>query len=243
MRDDRVLKLGEHELETPIICASIIGKDLNLMDDRIEKALEQGVGMIELRLDKLRDSSGWRELLCKGVPTIVTNRAGREGGNFEGKESERVERLFEAIDEGVACIDIELSTPREQLDEVLSAARANSTSVILSFHNFEEVPPIEDLIETARQMEELDCGVAKLIGFTKNFRDGMRMLDFLLEVSEEVKVPVISFAMGRAGKFTRVMAPLFGSPIVYASVEEAAAPGQVDVVTMKGFLETIGSES
>ncbi|MBS3815058.1 MAG: type I 3-dehydroquinate dehydratase, partial [Hadesarchaea archaeon] len=181
----------------------------------------------------------WKELLPEGTPVIITNRAEREGGHFEGTESERIEILLNAINQGVACVDIELSTPQKQINKILNAAKDTDTSVITSFHDFEDIPPIEELIETAQRMEELEGSIGKIIGFTKNFRNGMKILDFLLRVPEEVDIPIISFAMGKAGRYTRIMSALFGSPIVYAAVEEKTAPGQFDVKTTRSLLEVI----
>ncbi len=238
-----MLKLGKHELPTPAICGSVISEDLDAMSTGVDRALEQGADLVELRLDKLRDSEGWQRLLREDLPMIVTNRAEREGGHFKGEESERIGPLLGAIGQGVACVDLELSTPKGQLDEVLEAAKKSGTSVLISHHDFEGVPPVEELIEIARRMTEAGCDIAKLVGFAEHPRDALGMLDFIVRAPDAVDVPVVAFAMGEAGKFSRVIAPFFGSPLVYAAVDEAAAPGQLDVATMRGLLGGVkGSE-
>ncbi|MEA1904836.1 MAG: type I 3-dehydroquinate dehydratase, partial [Candidatus Hadarchaeota archaeon] len=141
MRDDVVLKIGGHEMRSPVVCGSVIGEDLKTMNAAVTRALDQGADLIELRLDGLRDLSGWQRLLREDVPTMVTNRAEREGGHFRGEEDERIKTLLEGISEGAACIDLELSTPQEQLEEVVRAAKEHGTSVIISHHDFEKVPP------------------------------------------------------------------------------------------------------
>jgi 3-dehydroquinate dehydratase-1 len=45
--------------------------------------------------------------------------------------------------------------------------------------------------------------------------------------------------MGEAGRLSRIAAPLFGSPIVYAAAGEATAPGQFDVTTTKRLLHEL----
>jgi 3-dehydroquinate dehydratase-1 len=240
LRDDVVLKIGGHELRSPVVCGAVIGEDFNTMNAAITRALDQGADLIEMRLDGLRDLSGWRRLLREDVPTIVTNRAEREGGHFRGEEDERIKPLLEGISEGVDCIDLELSTPQEQLEEVVGAAKKHGTSVMMSHHDFEKVPPPESMVAIARQMVEAGCDIAKLIGFAKRPRDALAMLDFLVQVPDSVDVPVIAFAMGEAGKFSRVTAPLFGSPIVYAAAAEVTAPGQFDVATARRLLDELG---
>lgn len=233
------MRLGKFEIQTPAVCASIIANKVSSMKSMIDKALKQGADVVELRLDKLQDTGGWQELLREEIPIIVTNRAKREGGYFKGKESERIEFLSEAIDKEVACVDIELLTTRKLLNKVLSAARDGNTNVIISFHDLEKTPPIKNLIETSRQMEGMGCDIAKVVGHAKDFREGLRTLDFLLRVTEEVDVPVVSFAMGDAGRFTRIATPFFGSPLIYAGVDEKAAPGQFDLVTTKDLLRKL----
>lgn len=234
-----MLKLGRHNLDTPVVCASVIAEDLDLMEKNVDRALERNADAIELRLDKLHDLSGWKRLLRPGVPTIVTNRAEREGGHFRGEEGERIGHLLEAIDEGVASVDVEFSTPKKHLSKILESARMSDTSVLVSHHNFDEVPPIEVLMETARSMARTRCDLVKLVGFAKESRDVLRILDFLLNAREEVDVPVISWAMGETGRFTRIAAPFFGSPFIYASADEKAAPGQFDVATIKDLLRKV----
>ncbi len=237
-----MLKLGKHKLPAPAICGSVIAEDLGVMNAAVDRALRQGADLIELRLDKLRDLGEWQRLLREDVPMIVTNRADREGGHFGGEERERIKPLLEAIAQGAACVDLELSTSKEQLDEVLRSAKKAGTSVMISHHDFNRVPPVEALIEVARQMAKVGCDMAKLVGFAKEPRDALRMLDFLVHAPNTVDVPVVAFAMGEAGRFSRIAAPFFGSPIAYAAADEAAAPGQFDVPTMRQLMDNLGTK-
>jgi 3-dehydroquinate dehydratase-1 len=43
--------------------------------------------------------------------------------------------------------------------------------------------------------------------------------------------------MGKLGIYTRVVAPLFGSPITYASLDDVIAPGQLDIKTTREILD------
>lgn len=241
LRDDFVIQLGKENIQTPAICASVISNDPNSMKDNLEKALAEGADIVELRLDKLEDLSGWESLLQGDVPTIVTNRPEGEGGYFQGNENERIEVLLEAIKIGASFIDVELSTSNKKLDQVLETAEKGDTSVMLSFHDFEGVPSTQELLNKADQMVEAGCDLAKIIGFAKKYKDSLKMLDFLIKASEKIEIPVVAFAMGEKGKFTRVTAPLLGSPITYASIEEKAAPGQLDISTVRSILENYTS--
>jgi 3-dehydroquinate dehydratase-1 len=210
------------------------------MEAGVAKALEQGADLIELRLDGLRDLSGWQKLLRADIPIILTNRAECEGGHFKGDERSRVKPLLDGIAEGVACVDIEFSTLKQHLDEVSKAAKQKGTSVLVSYHDFSTTPPVDALIDIARRMADTGCDLVKIITFAKEPRDALRVLDFLAEVQNVVTIPVVAFAMGDVGKLSRIAAPLLGSPIVYAAAAEVTAPGQFDVVTAKRLMRELG---
>jgi len=89
-------------------------------------------------------------------------------------------------------------------------------------------------------MADVGCDIAKIITFAKTPRDVLTILDFLTQVPDSVAVPVIAFTMGEAGRLSRIAAPLFGSPIVYAAADEATAPGQFDIETTKRLLHEFG---
>ncbi len=232
-----MLEIGRHEIRTPAVCASILHEDLDSMESGAEKAMARGVDLIELRLDKLEDSKGWEKLLHRDVPMIVTNRAKEEGGHFKGEERDRIRLLIEAIEAGATCIDIELSTAEDLRNEVLRKADKGETSTILSFHEFENVPPIKDLMKKGRKMEKVGCDFGKIIGFSNNSQEAVKMLDFLIQSSEDLEIPLIAFAMGGKGKFTRLASTLLGSPFTYASMDEKTAPGQLSVSEVRGVLE------
>lgn len=231
--------LGGYRLRAPAICGSVISDDPEGMVAGVERALEQGVDLIELRLDGLRGPVDWEELLRHNLPTIVTNRPEREGGKHKGTEQARIVPLIEGLEHGAACVDIELSTPRRLLKEVASAARQRGAAVLLSHHNLSATPTSRALLGVARRMKRAGCDIAKIVTFAREPRDCLRVFDLLVR-AQNLGVEMVSFAMGEAGRPSRILAPLFGSRIVYAAVGEATAPGQFDVPTTKRLLQDLG---
>lgn len=238
-----MVQIGEREITTPAICASVIGKKITDLERGSDKALEKSADIIEFRMDKLEDFTDLDSLLSSNLPSIVTNRSVKEGGHFDGGERERIQVLLDAIEKGVSCVDIELSSSRELIEEVIKTAENYETSVILSHHNFEEVPSLEELQEKVREMNNYDYDFGKIIGFSNKYKDSIRMLKFLIQSLEKEKNhKIIAFAMGDKGEFTRITAPLLGSPIAYASVEEETAPGQLSVTDLREILDKYRSE-
>lgn len=235
-----MLRLGRHRLRTPAICGSLAGEDAKAMADAAERAVEQGADLIELRLDLMREPEGWQELLGAQVPIILTNRPRGEGGSFKGDEDERAKPLLEGINLGADCVDIELSTPRRLARRIVSKAKREGATVLMSYHNPEMTPPLSELMRIARRMSGAGCDIAKLVAFAKGPGDALRMLEFLVKARAELSTPVVAFAMGDLGRASRIVAPLLGSPIVYAAVDGRTAPGQLDVSTARLLLEKLG---
>ncbi len=233
------LRLGEHKLLTPAICGAVMAEKVDEMKAGVAKAIEQGADLVELRVDGLHDQACWEELLPVKVPVILTNRPEPEGGGFRGDENKRIEVLLQGIARGVSCIDIELSTPEPLRERVVSQAKKSGVAVIMSYHDFSITPSIEVMIGTAKRLAGAGCDIAKIVALAEDTEDALRMLDFLAQVQDEVAVPIIAFAMGDAGKITRIAAPMLGSPIVYAAAGKTTAPGQLDVATMTHLLHEL----
>ena len=227
------LKFGRHRLRTPAVCGCVIGENLDEMREGVSRAVKQGADLIELRIDGLRGKIVWDELLQKDLPTMLANHPEREGGSFKGGEEDRVGLLLEGIERGVSCVDIELSTPKKLRDQVVSEAKKSGVTVLMSYHNISKTPPAESLMKVAKDLEGAGCDMAKIVTFAETPDDGLRMLDFLVRAQKEVAAPIIAFAMGDSGRITRFVAPIFGSPIIYATAWKKTGPGQLDVATMK----------
>lgn len=227
------VRLGRYRLRTPAVCGSVMGRDVGEIRTGISAALRQGADLVELRLDELGGKVAWDGLIREGLPTIVTNRPKREGGRFRGGEKERVRVLLEGLAHGPSCVDIELSTPGELREQVVQTARGSGVTVLISFHDIKGTPPVKDLLRVLGDLEKAGCDIAKIVTAAESPGDEYRVLDFLVQLQGRKTVPVITFAMGNAGRITRFVAPILGSPIVYAAARREAAPGQLDVATMK----------
>ncbi len=231
-----VLRLGDRRLRTPAVCGSVMESTLEGMERGKRKAERSGADLVELRLDGLREPPDWDRLLGGRLPVILTHRPEREGGGFRGREEERVGRLMEGMEQGGSCVDLEFSTPPHLLREVLSRAREEGTTVILSHHELSGTPPLGHLLKTARRMERLG-DLVKVVTLARNTEEVLRILEFLHRA--RLSVPLVSFAMGEVGTLSRILSALLGSPLVYASVGKPTAPGQLDVETTRLLLERV----
>jgi len=236
------LKFGRLRLRTPAVCGCVIGKNLDEMREGISRAIKQGADLVELRIDDLRSKIAWEELLQKDLPILLANHPEREGGYFRDGEEDRVKLLLEGIERGVSCVDIELSTPKKLREQVVSKAKKSGVTVLMSHHDISKTPPAESLMKVSKNLEEAGCDIAKIVTFAKNSSDGLSMLDFIVQVQGKAVVPVVAFAMGDFGRITRFVAPIFGSPIIYAAARKKTGLGQLDVATMKQWTRELMSK-
>ncbi|HIH74626.1 MAG TPA: type I 3-dehydroquinate dehydratase, partial [Methanosarcina sp.] len=82
--------------------------------------------------------------------------------------------------------------------------------------------------------------IAKLAVMPQSMEDTLNLLKVTLDFKNKGK-PVCTIAMGKQGKHTRVVAPLYGSVLTYASIESdtAAAPGQLPADEVKKIMEML----
>jgi len=215
----------------PLICVPILKKDSKDVLKVAREAIKSGADLVELRIDALLDNDPQNVIhLTEEInhPLIATNRIKDEGGYFNGSELERTRILVEAADYA-DYVDIELQTNEKLRSEVIRAAK----STIISFHDFERTPPTSELLEIVRKEKELGT-IAKFSVMPHNRQDTLNVLEVVNQNDN-----TIGIAMGKLGRYTRVVAPLLGSPITYASLDGGSAPGQLDLKDTKAIIETL----
>lgn len=243
-------RIGNFDLEKKAAVVAVINDGLSPLENS-GKAAEMGADVLEIRLDLLgiRDSGLAVETIAKikaetGLPLILTNRSLAEGGKWEGSEEERVGILKELLssfsrENGVDAVDIELSAGERERTELISTAKKQGKTVIVSFHDFSKTPSFQEMEEIIEEAFRAGADIAKLAVMPGSMQDILDLLQLTLG-AREAKKPVCTIAMGKLGKHTRVIAPLYGSVLSYASVESSAAPGQLQANEVKKMMELLG---
>lgn len=237
----KTVKIGDVVVgEDTVICGCVSERDVFEM---IEVAEEAGsADLVELRLDALDDpdvTDVKRQLSNNDVscPIILTIRKENEGGDYHGNEAGRAE-LFEELIEFVDAIDLEYHTADKYRREIVQKAKEVGDPIIFSYHNYSRTGGLEEF--KFRLEECLELGdIAKVATMIQSPKDSLNLLKATYEVKKRLKEPLVSVGMGGLGKHTRVVAPFYGSDIVYASVDEATAPGQLSVGEVKDVLDLL----
>jgi len=219
------------------LCISVLESDPERARQGMMMAAREG-DLVELRLDAL-DEIRLNDLLpfTEGL-LIVTNRRRGEGGFFRGKEEKRIAYLEEAIRYGVTYIDVEWMSPEPLRSRLLG--KKGETGVILSYHNLQKTPPLEELLSLWEDMIQIDADIYKIVTWAQTLDDSLTVLRFLREAGGRGQ-RVISHCLGEEGKISRILAPLFGSFMAFASPEggEEAAPGQLRAGQMRRVWEVL----
>lgn len=231
-----------------MICTSIQNKTydeiLALLDD-------PWIEMAEIRLDRCDLSDEEIEDLFANTdtPLIATCRIVEVGA----KEAER--RLGVAIRAGARFADLEIEADAGFSKRFRSACEECGTEIIRSFHDFSGTPDLEYLQQLRDRCYRYGADIAKIVVTAHSAEDAARVMALygagepngraMRELgspcgTQSRPLPVadgrglISFAMGDAGRDTRIECLKRGAPFSYASLsdEEAAAPGQIDYITM-----------
>lgn len=239
-------QIGSFNLEKR---AAVVAVILEEPLETSKKAAEKGADILEIRLDLLgiRDLERAAEIIRRiksetGLPLLITNRSGAEGGKWEGKEEDRIKLLTDLLSfkDGPDAIDIELSASRKERDKVIKAAKDHGKTVIVSSHDFLKTPSFQDMRTILEEMFLAGADIAKLAVMPQSMEDTLNLLKVTLGFKNAEK-SVCTIAMGSQGKHTRVVAPLYGSVLTYASIESdtAAAPGQLPVGELKKMMEML----
>ena len=218
----------------------------------IRRVMDINPEFIELRFDFINNVEELTsELIYKlrksiktDISTIFTFRHYSEGGNYQISEDKHLSILKSFINAQPDYIDIELRSNIELLNQVVNDAIKNSVNLIFSYHNFEETPPYFDALnlikslkkklinENSSKLSNLQNKIYKFIITAQNFKDNLVPLK-ICKYFREKNQNIISFCMGELGIFSRIMCPIAGSFLTYASFEHKTAPGQININDMR----------
>ncbi|MFO7837672.1 MAG: type I 3-dehydroquinate dehydratase [Candidatus Thorarchaeota archaeon] len=221
------------------LCVSINGRNpLDCMDMISSCDAE----IIEHRMDYMDQIEQLHEIYdATSKPIIATCRPSAFGGYFNGHEEERTNYLIEALSAGASYVDIEMQATELLFDSVKSEALERGSRIILSKHYWNSTPSESVLKKNVADIQQMKPDIIKIVTTATSVEDCLRVLH-LYHPNTRPEIPLIAFAMGRIGKFTRVCSLFLGAPFGYVSHDsgKAAAAGQIPQSTMRLVLEVLG---
>ena len=238
-----------------MICTTIQNKTI----DEIYAILESGdVEMAEIRLDSCPLTMDEIEELfsTSDVPLVATCRINAVKGRLsqtlaghtqddrklEMKASQEVEsKLITAIHAGAAFVDLEIEAPPMMSKRLRRETRENGTVFVRSYHDYKGTDSIEALKALTEKCFAIGADIAKIVTMAAPCTGDNQSpdVDRVLSLYDHFDpAKLIAFAMGDAGKISRIQCLAKGSPFTYASLNEAdaAAPGQMTTREMRDIV-------
>jgi len=213
-----------------MLIAVINAKEYNPARQQINLAIPQSDG-IELRLDywnKL-DIHLIAELRREfKIPMIFTLRKKSQGGYYAHSEKQRLDDLLSLCQLQPEYMDLEYDTP----DDFLQIIQKDFPNIklISSYHDFDKTP--DNLEKILISIQHPAFSIYKIAVKANSVIDGLKLLKFSYTYSKRYLLTAIS--MGEYGSYTRILSPIVGSQINYASLSdtETTAPGQISLESL-----------
>jgi 3-dehydroquinate dehydratase / shikimate dehydrogenase len=211
-----------------MICVVINGPTYEDAFQQVSKALEFA-DLVELRIDNFA-SLDFAELKILrshfSIPMIFTLRSIQQKGRYIYSEDKRLDDIRNLMELSPEYLDLEYHIPSQFVKEICS--QYPKTKLILSYHHFEETP--ENLEMLYQQMQKTPAFFYKIAVTAQSSLDAMRLMCW----ANQSENNLIAISMGYHGEISRILGPMLGTPITYASLDDTqkSAPGQLSAQTL-----------
>jgi len=221
------------DLAERLVICSVLEADADASSTRIEEA-PGGCALVELRADCLRAAEVEGLVRRAGRALIVTARARRDGGRFDGSEEERRELLARALLAGARYVDVEWGGPAAHLARGNDAAR-----VVLSQHGAPCASAA--LLPLLDDMAHASTGPLKIVPHARSPVEARALRDVLGAARKHGRL-LAAFATGPAGIATRILGPAWGSWATYGAAGFGAetGEGQLRAVDLLEIYDVLG---
>lgn len=221
------------------ICTPVTGKTLSEFLFNLDK-VQALSDLVELRVDyienlKLKDLEILKEKVYKKA--IFTFRKAREGGKSKIADKERVSFINKAIKLGFDYVDIEFSTLSDYFFKF-----EGPTKIIASYQNYDRTIQFPTLCSLIDQIDLANVDIIKIATKVNEEEDNKTLLRLL--VDRPTKKNLIVVGMGKKGILTRIVSPLIGGYLTYASTSFShSAPGQINIAELRQIYDRYGELS
>jgi 3-dehydroquinate dehydratase-1 len=224
------------------ICVSIGTNDINALKNMASESLNSNADFIEIRFDffdKPAMNDALEVVLDHKEQAVFTCRASNEGGKYSGAEPDRVTTLRRLAAFRPMLLDVEYNTMKQN-EDLLDQFTALNCDIVVSWHNFEQTPSKDELVNMINRMKEYGNNI-KIVTMAKSLDDSISILK-LYEHAKTSNINLIAFCMGEHGILSRVLCTYAGARFTYASLVEAIAPGQLTMKQMRAIYEKLEKE-
>ena len=236
-----------NKLDRALVCVPIVAKDDEEIIAQVEKIVEKNksarIDIAEFRADYYSGLNNYgmlENLLSRihiilnnaGIRLLFTIRSHEEGGEKLSFTSPTVNEinLYVAQNELSDYIDVEHFSEKDSANRVITVAKEHNIKIILSSHDFEKTPSLNEMVERYKDMKERHADIIKLAVMPQNEQDVDNLLEAVsLTYQTYPDIQIVGISMGELGRRTRIEGYKYGSYLTFAIIDKASAPGQVSV--------------
>ena len=236
-----------NKLDRALVCVPIVAKDDEEIIAQVEKIVEKNksarIDIAEFRADYYSGLNNYgmlENLLSRihiilnnaGIRLLFTIRSHEEGGEKLSFTSPTVNEinLYVAKNELSDYIDVEHFSEKDSANRVITVAKEHNIKIILSSHDFEKTPSLNEMVERYKDMKERHADIIKLAVMPQNEQDVDNLLEAVsLTYQTYPDIQIVGISMGELGRRTRIEGYKYGSYLTFAIIDKASAPGQVSV--------------
>jgi len=237
-------KIKFTDLERPVIVSSLRSNELDYIIQDIKESEENGAKAfllhIEMLDEKYKNSDCFKKIFSTTkYPIMALNY---RGGAKVYSDEELADVLLEAVSNGAMAVDVfadmfdndsinslELTdkifknaVPKDitmraecvkKQKELINKIHSMGAEVLMSAHVNVELN-CEQAISLALEIQSRGADIVKIITSCNSYNQALEILHTAAELKKHLKVPYLYQCNGPFGKFTRQVAPLFGSMLV-----------------------------
>jgi 3-dehydroquinate dehydratase-1 len=224
----------------PKICVPLTGSTIEALRRGAEALPFDIVDLVELRIDHFESVDDVRESLPDTTPLLFTFRSKPEGGERDIDPADYEELLLAVVAAGgIDALDVEMFTELGSLERLVNGAHERGLTVIMSSHDFEHTPPLEQIVARLTLQQDLGADIVKIAVMPEAPSDVLTLLQATEVFAEKGVRPAMTMSMGPLGVVSRLAGETFGSCATFGSVGEASAPGQVEAAALRVTLDLL----
>lgn len=229
--------MGDGEEEVLSQAALVIKEKPDLAEWRADMFLGKGGSR---DADAVIETGKKLKAILEGVPLLFTIRTRDEGGNADVTVRVYEEIIKKVVGEGLAdAVDLEIFKFKGQEDRLsllVNEVKGHGAAVVMSNHDFNSTPGVEEIVKRLKDMEKAGADVAKIAVMPGDRQDVMNLMNASFEADKILGIPLIAMSMGELGRISRLSGDITGSCVTFAAAGLASAPGQISVEKLRGIL-------
>lgn len=234
----------------PLVCVPLVARSSANVLQEAAILVEKQPDLIEWRIDFLDELDNFEVVLALlnhlrsvigEIPLLLTRRSEQEGGETISLNEESVLDLYLQLlnTQQIDAIDYEIALPETNWAVLVDACKRNKVLLIGSYHNFDETPEQQTILDKLLLAEHLGADIAKAAVMPTSRADVLCLMAVTDIADKQLSIPVITMSMAELGLTTRLMGSVFGSCLTFAVGGKVSAPGQLPIEDVRAVTSVL----